>query len=146
MAQQFTATAAQMASALMHLEMRSEWRTVRIGDVRYVVLVSGNSGRVYYVRADGRGCDCVWSQRAATPCSHRVAVELAAIEDELREEYVVGSASLKAMRDLFPGCAGGCGQIVEARDGLWCDDCAAQRERAERMAAARARVLSEVMA
>ena len=59
--------------------------TVRISGIRYVVLTSGNSGRTYWVRADARGCGCLWSQRAATPCSHRLAVELAATLEELAE-------------------------------------------------------------
>lgn len=89
-------TASQWASAATHLENRSEWRTVRLDGVRYVVLVSGNSGRVYMVRADARGCGCLWSQRAATPCSHRLAVELAATEDELAEQPSPAPASIPA--------------------------------------------------
>ena len=78
-------TASQWASAATHLEQRASWRTIRIDGTRYVVLTSGNSGRVYIVRADARGCGCRWSQRAATPCSHRLAVELAATLEELAE-------------------------------------------------------------
>lgn len=105
----YTPTASQWASAATHLAMRSEWRYVRIGDVRYVVLVSGTSGRVYYVRADARGCGCLWSQKAATPCSHRIAVDLAATEDELVEE-ASRPAARKTAEELFGRTceAGGC--------------------------------------
>lgn len=82
----YTATSAQWASATSHLELRSEWQTVRIGGVRYVILTSGTSGRVYHVRADAAGCLCRWYGRTLQQCSHMLAVELAALEDELRED------------------------------------------------------------
>lgn len=142
---QYHPTPSQEAAAAMHLDRQSEWRTVRIGGTRYVVLPSGRSNRVYHVLASGDRCDCRWSQTQRTPCSHRLAVERAALLDEQIEEIDAAIAEacvpLKSLRDLYPGCAGGCGSIVEARDGLWCDDCAAKRERAERMAAARRRVV-----
>ncbi len=126
-------TPSQYASAATHLAMRSEWRTVRIGDVRYVVLVSGNSGRVYYVRADAEGCGCVFYVQTARQCSHMLSVELAAIEDELAEAPV--------MANLYQRCAAvGCEAICESR---LCDDCAAIEERGQRMAAARRRVVEE---
>src|SRR4051812_22084531 len=68
-----TASASQWASASVHLDLRDDWRTVRIDGVRYVVLTSGNSGRVYHVRADGKGCGCKWYERTATRCSHALA-------------------------------------------------------------------------
>jgi hypothetical protein len=141
----YTATPSQWASAAIHLENRSAWRTVRIDGVRYVVLVSGNSGRVYYVRADARGCGCAWSQRAATPCSHRLALELAALEDDLVETAARTAAtltpeavpSLKSLRDVWPGCAAGCGNVTEGP--ALCDECAAEQttrlELAEKAAA-----------
>src|SRR3954470_645037 len=64
------ASASQWASAATHLELRDEWRTVRIDGVRYVVLVSGRSGRVYHVRADAGGCRCRWYEKTRTMCSH----------------------------------------------------------------------------
>lgn len=143
-----TATASQYASAAMHLEMRGDWRTIRIDNVRYVVLVSGTSGRVYWVRADAgaRSCRCIWSENSTTPCSHRLAVDLAATEDELRE----GLASLDATAfadyltatyaPLFSRCAGGCGDSVEVT-GERCWACLSEQTRRETMAAARARVL-----
>lgn len=141
-------TPSQWASAAMHLNERDEWHTVRISGVRYISMKSGTSGRRHFVRADARGCDCLWSQRAATPCSHRLAVELAATEDELAEEQAridaaideaLGTISWDDLRASMPGCAGGCGNVTEGN--LYCDDCSATRERSERMAAARAKVL-----
>lgn len=78
-------TPSAWASATSHLELRSEWQTVRIGGVRYVILTSGTSGRVYHVRADAAGCLCRWYERTLQQCSHMLAVELAALEDELIE-------------------------------------------------------------
>jgi hypothetical protein len=128
-------TASQFASATTHLERRSEWRTVRIDGVRYISLVSGRSNRVYLARADAAGCSCTWSQTMSSPCSHRIAIELAALEDELAEETTT-------LAELYPRCARvGCGAICENR---LCDDCAAIQERSERLAAARARVALEV--
>lgn len=125
----YTPTASQWASAATHLEQRSEWRTVRIDGVRYIVLVSGNSGRVYMVRADGRGCGCLHSQRAATPCSHRIAVDLAALEDELRESAATSTVvPLMTNRELYPGCAAGCGELVERR-GERCYPCLSNETR-----------------
>lgn len=99
-------TASQFASAITHLERRDEWRTVRIDGTRYISLVSGRSNRVYLARADAAGCSCVWSQTMSSPCSHRIAIELAALEDELREGYVVGSATVakafKTYAELMP--------------------------------------------
>lgn len=121
----YTATPSQWASAATHLDQREAWRTVRIDGVRYVVLVSGNSGRVYMVRADARGCGCLWSERAATPCSHRLAVELAALEDELAEAAVHPSPALTprlTADDLWPACAAGCGDLVD-RLGETCWTC-----------------------
>lgn len=98
------ATPSQWASAAMHLERRSEWRTVRISGTRYVSLLSGRSNHVYLVRADAAGCGCPWSQRMSSPCSHRIAVELAALEDELREDWLASAPAryLKRYEDLVP--------------------------------------------
>ncbi len=123
----YSPTASQFASAAMHLERRSEWRTVRIDGVRYISLISGRSNRVYLVRADAAGCGCVWSQTMSSPCSHRIAVDLAAMEDDLSEDR-------DPMADLFTRCARvGCGAICEGR---LCDECAAMAERSDRMATA----------
>jgi len=68
----------QCASAAMHLERRDDWRVVRIEGVRYVVVPSGRSGRVYLVRADAGGCACPWYTRTGRQCSHMLALELVA--------------------------------------------------------------------
>jgi predicted nucleic acid-binding Zn finger protein len=79
-------TTSRCASAACHLERRADWRTVRIDGTRYVVLTSGNSGRTYILRADAAGCSCPWYQRTGRRCSHMLALELAALEDELAEQ------------------------------------------------------------
>lgn len=131
-------TASQYASAALHLERMADWLFVRIAGERYAVIPSGTSGHTYLCRADARGCSCLGYVKTGRRCSHMLSLELAALEDDLREPAPV---TIQEMRILLPGCAGGCGSLVEARDGLWCDDCAAVRERAASMAAARAKVL-----
>lgn len=128
----YQATPSQLASATMHLERRSEWRTVRISGVRYISLVSGRSNRVYLARADAAGCSCPWSQTMSSPCSHRIAIDLDALEQELAETPV--------MADLYRRCARvGCQELTEGT--RLCDEDAAIEERGQRMAAARASVL-----
>ena len=129
----------QWASAHMHLDRRDEWRGVRIEGTRYVILPSGRTDHVYTVRADARGCSCPWSLRTGTDCSHRLAVYLAATEDELAEQLdeidaAIAEAfvSLVDMREAFPGCAASCGNVVPQSNLLFCDDCSAARERQER--------------
>lgn len=78
-------TASQWAAAAMHLERRSEWRYFRSAGVRYVSVVSGRSNRLWIARADAAGCGCPWSQNMSTPCSHRIALELDALEADLTE-------------------------------------------------------------
>ena len=121
----YTATPSQFASAAMHLETRIEH--VRVDGVRYAVVQSGTSGRVYYVRADASACDdaCIWWTKTRTICSHLLALELAAMEDELRETASV--PSLLSLRDLYPGCAAGCGELLDSGFSRLCDRCLAQR-------------------
>ena len=66
----------QQASAQQHLSRRDEWRSVRIGGMRYVVLPSAKSGRVYTVRADGRGCSCPGYTRGLPVCAHMLSVRM----------------------------------------------------------------------
>lgn len=107
----YTPTASQLASAALHLERQSEWRYVRITGTRYVVIESGNSGRTYLVRADAAGCSCIWYTRTLTRCSHMLALELGALEDELREQAVKAelaeinaSWARRGYGDLYPTC------------------------------------------
>lgn len=113
-------TASQWASATMHLEQRESWRVVRIGGIRYVVLASGTSGHVYHARSTADGCSCPFYATTARRCSHLLALELAALEDELTESASV--PTLRSFQDLYPGCAAGCGDLVEKR-GERCDLC-----------------------
>lgn len=129
-------TASQYASAATHLERRGDWRTIRIDGTRYVVMASGNSGRTYILRADGAGCQCIWYQQTGTTCSHMLAVYLAATMDELAEEPVTGA------RDIYTHCVD-CGDLTEL---IRCLECGARHERAERLAAARRRVVEEWIA
>jgi hypothetical protein len=109
-----------MASAATHLELRDDpingWRTVRIAGVRYVRMVSGNSGKVYLVRADARGCECCWYTKTLTACSHMVALDLAALEADITESAEQAPVPLMTYRDLFPGCIAGCGELVERQN------------------------------
>lgn len=77
-------TPSQWASAAMHLDRRSDWRYFRVDGVRYVALPSGRSEHVYRLPVDGTTCDCEWSKRGYPLCSHKLAMELAATEDDLR--------------------------------------------------------------
>jgi hypothetical protein len=134
----YSPTPSQWASAAAHLDRRSEWRTYRVDGVRYVVLPSACSGKVYAVRAAADGCGCPFYTRTLNQCSHMLSVYLAATLDELAEDEEA-PVSLKDLRNLFPPCAAGCGQVTEG--ALFCEDCSAARERSERMAAARRRVV-----
>jgi hypothetical protein len=82
----YSATASQWASAASHLETRGEWKVYRVDGVRYVALKSGTSGHIYAVKASGNGCSCRWYQSTWQQCSHMLAIDLDAMEDELRED------------------------------------------------------------
>jgi SWIM zinc finger len=129
-------TVAQYASAALHLDRRSSWRTVRLDGTRYVIVTSGSSGHVYWVRADAAGCSCAWYLRTGRQCSHMLALELEALEAELEAQQFESwlsdalgppQAPVKASyEDLFPACRD-CGDLSETRDG-YCDRCASDRE------------------
>jgi hypothetical protein len=90
-------TASQWAAAAMHLDRRDEWRYFRSAGVRYVSIISGQSNRLWIARADADGCGCPWSQKTFTPCSHRIALELDALEADLieaRNEDIDGEVDL----------------------------------------------------
>jgi hypothetical protein len=125
----------QWEAAALHLARRSEWIDVRISGVRYVVLVSGTSGRIYTVRADARGCLCKFYQSGGRRCSHMLAVELAALEDELAEQASAAAPKPRATYDdLFAACP--CGDLADGQDGM-CSRCASDREWQQRTDAAR---------
>lgn len=128
-------TASQYASAAMHLE--TPINHIRIDNVRYAIVTSGNSDRVYWLPADGSSCPCIWWEKTRTTCSHLLALELQATMDELAEQ----PHTFADYRAMYPGCAAGCGQIVDSSRQTFCDDCAAIQEREQRMTAARARVV-----
>lgn len=127
-------TPSQYAAAAMHLDNRDEWRYVRIAGQRYVALASGTSNHLYLVRADARGCACAWYQKTGQPCSHMLAVELAALEDELRESAeavpAVPAAPAPKGRASYEDVFGVC-------DERFCD---ADREPGERFCARHALV------
>ena len=115
----YTATPSQYASAAMHLETRIEH--VRVDGQRYAVVQSGNSGRVYIMPADASACDdaCAWYQKTGQRRSHGLAVELAALEDELRE--TADPKPCASYIDLFLSCRkSGC----DAPPALGEKDCA----------------------
>lgn len=97
-------TASQFASAIMHLDRRADWRTVRIDGTRYVSLLSGRSNHVYLVRASGDGCSCPWYANTLGQCSHMLAIQLDALEDELAEDWMATAPAryLKRYEDLVP--------------------------------------------
>jgi hypothetical protein len=136
-------TASQFAAATSHLDMRSDpdplqrWANVRIDGVRYVSVTSGNSGRKYLVRADAAGCACVWYQRTLTRCSHMLAVELAALEDELTEQPAPMTRS--RYESLFAGRCSRCHELHDER-GSMCERCSSDAAYQERLAAKRAMV------
>jgi hypothetical protein len=132
MAQQtvYQPTASQYASAATHLE--TPIHHIRIDGQRFAIVTSGNSDHVYWLPADGTSCPCIWWETTRTTCSHLLALELAALEQELAEAPV--------MADLYTRCARvGCGELTEGT--RLCDEDAAIEERGQRMAAARARVV-----
>jgi hypothetical protein len=145
MATQFsTPTASQYASASTHLEQPITY--VRTNGIRYAVVTSGTSGRVYQVRADASACadHCIWWTRTRTQCSHMLAVELSALESELWQAQVdvaLGPQSKPraSYDELFPACREGCGELVDGLDGR-CNRCASDREWEERRTVQRQRI------
>jgi len=100
-------SASQWASATVHLENRDEWRYFRKCGVRYVAIISGRSSRFYVVRADAGGCSCPWGQSPwsfGKPCSHRIAVELAALEADLIESRKQAPKARPTIEELWPSC------------------------------------------
>ncbi len=106
-------TASQFASATVHLERRGEWVYFWREGVRYVRIISGRSNRLYVLRADSAGCSCAWSTNpwsGGTPCSHRIALELDALEEDLAEARDLEqpaptpAAPTKTIEDLWPTC------------------------------------------
>mgnify|MGYP001582261380 CR=1 FL=1 len=123
-------TASQRASAEMHLERREDWRYIRVAGTRYVVLPSGHSGSTHWVRDDARGCSCLFYAKTFATCSHMISVRMA---NEADAQQV---PSLKSYRDLFPGCAGGCGDLVDG-PSQFCDRCSSDQAHQQEMAAKR---------
>lgn len=114
-------TKSQWAAAAMHLDRRDEWRYFRSAGVRYVSIISGRSNRLWIARADADGCGCPWSQNTATPCSHRIALELDALEAELIE----ARDAAEPVAALFPRCRS-CGSRTDQQP---CDACTSDETR-----------------
>lgn len=98
--QLYQPTQSQWAAAAMHLDRRDEWRYFWSAGVRYVSMISGRSNRLWIARADARGCGCPWSQQTTSPCSHRIALELDALDADLietRNEDIDGAIELAFM-------------------------------------------------
>lgn len=113
------------------------------------------AGTVYRITPSGWQCNAVYCRcpdyRGGHICKHIRAIVLweqeqarldteidAAIADALGES----SFSWAELRASMPSCAAGCGNLIDGR-GSFCDDCAAIREHAERLAAGRRRVIEE---
>lgn len=113
--------------------------------VRFNLFTSKSTpGAIYRTRIDGRGgCTCPGARHSRTGgCVHQLAC---AIVTERAQQTAEAPVSLSDLRVMLPGCVGGCGNVIEQGGLLWCDECSATRERSQRLAAARARVLAEVM-
>lgn len=115
--------------------------------VRFITFTSsrepkaGEKAVYYHTRIDGRGCTCPAARKSRTGrCCHQLAAQTVA--ERAQEQAAV---SLKDLRLTMPGCAAGCGELADS-GGPFCDQHAAEAERSERLAAARRRVLLEVMA
>ena len=84
--------ACQIKAAAL-LADRHTWRYARntATGVAFIAVPS-ESGHVYQVRPDGRGCSCPCSQRSWLVCAHRLAVDMAN-----REDLAAEGARLEAM-------------------------------------------------
>ena len=81
------------ATAATLLADRHTWRYVRNKETGVsFVAVPSDSGHVYQVRPDGRGCSCPCSQRSWLMCAHRLAVT-----EANREDMAAEGARLEAM-------------------------------------------------
>lgn len=111
-AQQSIPSASVIAKATLLLEQRAKWATVRDArsGMRRVILTS-DSGRVYYVDPAGRVCSCP-AGRVGMYCSHREAVNTANHRDALAAwletppvvEAAPAPAPKKTYGALFPAC------------------------------------------
>ncbi len=125
-------------------------RSKATGQTFWVIPSRSEAGKAHWTTSFG--CTCKGHRRRGI-CAHVEAVRIWE-QEQARLDAEIDAAiaealgevpSLKSLRDLYPPCAGGCGQIIES-NLLWCDDCSAARERAEKLAAARRRVMEEVTA
>lgn len=117
-----TPTASQWASAASHLERRTEWVWFRVNGARYVAVPSGTSGRTYWVRADAAGCSCMWYATTYRQCAHMLAVELAALEDELREQENEAAIDLAFAETATRLRGDGAGRTMATYDRIWTTD------------------------
>lgn len=119
----YTPTASQWAAAAMHLDRRDEWRFFWSAGVRYVSILSGRSNRLWIARADAKGCGCPWSQNTLTPCSHRIALELDALEADLIESRYNEDAAIDlafaALATARRGDRAGAGVTPFAYERIW---------------------------
>lgn len=123
-------TASQYAAASTHLEKPITY--IRSNGIRYAVVTSGTSGRVYQVRADASACaeHCIWWTRTRTQCSHMLAVELSALDDELFAAQVDAAlappSNVSRYDQIMPGCID-CGDLADGFDKR-CSKCASDAE------------------
>ena len=130
-----TGTTSQQASARAHFERRDTWHHVRIDGTRYVMMTSATSGKLYTVRADGRGCSCDAMQKWDYPvCAHMLSIRLeieeraeierqhqAALQDWLDTMDEPAPTPKASYAALFPKCKR-CPDIADGSDGL-CGRC-----------------------
>jgi len=130
-------TPAQQKAADELLALSSRWaRGVRHEDgLTFVTFTSSHldkDGQPIYYYTSERGCTCLGFANRGR-CCHSIAV-LADLEHQAVEERVT---PLRAYRDLFPGCAAGCGELVERQNQL-CYQCASDAVHQQRIASRRA--------
>jgi hypothetical protein len=107
----------------------SRGRSKQTGQAFYVV-PSSNRLSAHWTAIDGTGCTC---QRRGT-CTHSIA---AADVHKRQQPPTAPTTLIRTYEQLYPACAGGCGDVVE-RQGARCYSCASDEAYRLKQAARRA--------
>lgn len=114
--------ARKAAELALLLPLLSRGRSKATGQPFYIVPASTGTS-AHWTATDGSGCTCIGYQRRGT-CTHSTAAR--SIHE--RQQRPAAPAPLKRYEDLYPACAGGCGDLVEKR-GQSCYVCVSNETR-----------------
>lgn len=144
---QFPADSKRDAAAKLLAQTGHSWARVTLREARgafkagskfFGIPSSKNDGTAYYTNL--KVCTCPDYQQRGAICKHMRAVAIYAAELRAQRQEQEGSAEeadptptvapLMSYRDLYPGCAAGCGELVE-RQNERCYACVSEQTRRE---------------